>query len=114
MSDCLFCSIAAGDIPSQEVYSDDDFFAFRDINPQAPTHIQLIPRKHFPTILDIQEEDAGLMGRMLMVANEIAKKEGVDVEGVRYVINCNEGAGQTIFHIHLHIVGGRRLGWPPG
>ncbi|MFC1737275.1 histidine triad nucleotide-binding protein [Candidatus Hydrogenedentota bacterium] len=114
MGDCLFCSIAAGEISSQKVYSDDDFFAFRDINPQAPTHIQLIPRKHFSTILDIEEEDAALMGRMLMVANEISEKEGIAGEGVRYVINCNAGAGQTVFHIHLHIVGGRPLGWPPG
>jgi len=112
--DCLFCKIAEGEIPSTEVYSDDEFYAFRDINPAAPTHILIIPRKHIPRITDATPEDAGLLGRMFIKANEIAQKEDVVENGFRYVINCNAWAGQEVFHIHLHLVGGRQLSWPPG
>lgn len=112
--DCLFCKIAAGEIPSTEVYSDDEFYAFRDINPGAPTHCLIIPRKHIPRITDATADDAALIGRMFLRANAIAEAEGIAAPGFRYVINCNEEAGQTVFHIHLHLLGGRQLSWPPG
>jgi len=112
--DCLFCKIQRGEIPSTEVYSDEEFYAFRDINPAAPTHILLIPRKHIARITDAAEEDGALLGRMLLCANALARKEGIVDSGTRYVVNCNEGAGQSVFHIHLHILGGRALTWPPG
>lgn len=112
--DCLFCKIIAGDVPSTEVYSDDEFYAFRDINPGAPTHCLVVPRKHIARITDLTEEDDALLGRMFRRANKIAAAEGVVDPGFRYVINCNEDGGQSVFHIHLHILGGRRLAWPPG
>jgi histidine triad (HIT) family protein len=96
------------------VYSDDEFYAFRDINPAAPTHILIIPRKHVPRIVDAQADDAALLGRMLLRANEIAEKEGLTEQGCRYVINTGDWGGQTVHHIHLHILGGRSFGWPPG
>ena len=105
---------AAGEIPSPEVYSDDEFYAFRDINPGAPTHILIVPRKHIPRISELGPEDAELLGKLFLRANQIAEREGIVEKGFRYVINCNEWAGQTVFHIHLHILGGRELGWPPG
>jgi len=113
-ADCLFCKIAAGEIPSDEVYSDGEFHAFRDINPGAPAHILIVPRKHIARIVEAGEEDAALLGRMLLRANAIAEQEDLVEEGFRYVINCNEHGGQTVFHLHLHILGGRRLTWPPG
>lgn len=112
--DCLFCKIAKGDVPSQEVYSDEEYYAFRDINPAAPTHILVIPRKHIPRIDAAGPEDQTLLGGLLLRANEIAKSEGLEETGFRYAINCGEGAGQTVFHIHLHILGGRPMSWPPG
>lgn len=112
--DCLFCKIAAGEIPSDPVYSDDDFYAFRDINPCAPTHILIVPRKHIARINEANPEDATLLGNMLLRANKIVEEEGLADKGFRYVINCNEEGGQTVFHIHLHILGGRALSWPPG
>jgi histidine triad (HIT) family protein len=112
--DCLFCKIAAGEIPSNQVYSDDEFYAFRDIHPAAPVHVLIIPRKHIERIIDANEKDAALLGRMILRANQVAEAEGIAQQGVRYVINCNAWAGQEVFHIHLHIVGGRPLGWPPG
>ena len=112
--DCLFCKIAAGEIPSNKVYADDEFYAFRDIHPAAPVHVLMIPRKHIERITDAGEEDAALLGRMLLRANQVAEAEGIAEKGFRYVINCNAWAGQEVFHIHMHIVGGRPLGWPPG
>lgn len=112
--DCLFCKIARKEIPSTEVYSDEEFYAFRDINPVAPVHVLLIPRRHIPRITDASQEDVILLGKMLLVANEIAKKEGIAEPGFRYVMSCNKQGGQLIFHVHLHIIGGRDLGWPPG
>ncbi len=112
--DCLFCKIAAGEIPSEEVYSDDEFYAFRDINPGAPTHCLVIPRKHIARIAEASPEDEGLLGRLLLRANAIAASEGIVEPGFRYVINCNDDGGQTVYHIHLHILGGRPLSWPPG
>jgi histidine triad (HIT) family protein len=114
MSDCLFCKIAAGEIPSTAVHADDEFYAFEDIHPQAPTHILLIPRKHLATLNDLQEEDAPMMGRLLLLATRIAKERGLDTKGFRLNANCMESAGQTVFHVHLHLLGGRPFGWPPG
>jgi len=114
MQDCVFCKIASGEIPSKKVYSDDEFYAFRDLNPQAPVHILLVPRKHVDRIVEFGDTDAPLIGRMLLVANKIAESEGLVDKGFRYVLNCNEQGGQTVFHVHVHILGGRFLGWPPG
>lgn len=114
MSDCLFCEIAAGRIPSTAVYSDDEFYAFEDIHPQAPTHILVIPRKHFATLNDLREEDAPMVGRWLLLTTRIAKERGLDAKGFRLNVNCLESAGQTVFHIHFHLLGGRPFGWPPG
>jgi histidine triad (HIT) family protein len=112
--DCLFCKIAEGDIPSTEVYADDDFYAFQDINPGAPTHILVIPRKHIARIEAAEDNNADLLGRLLLTANKIARDQGLPENGFRYVINSGEQGGQTVFHIHLHILGGRSLTWPPG
>lgn len=112
--DCLFCKILSGDIPAEVIYESDTAIAFRDINPQAPTHALIIPRKHIATINDIDAEDHALVGSLYAAAKEIAAQEGFSDEGYRAVMNCNEAAGQTVFHIHLHLLGGRQLGWPPG
>jgi histidine triad (HIT) family protein len=111
---CLFCKILAGDIPADIVYESDTAIAFRDINPKAPTHVLIIPRKHISTINDIEEDDQTIVGSLYSAAREIAAAEGIADEGYRAVMNCNEGAGQTVFHIHLHLLGGRALTWPPG
>jgi histidine triad (HIT) family protein len=110
----IFAKIAKGEIPSEEVYSDEDFYAFRDINPAAPTHILVIPRKPIAKVTDLAEADAELLGRLFLVANRIAEQEGLTEEGFRYVINCGGWGGQTVFHLHLHILGGRPMTWPPG
>lgn len=114
MAECLFCSIIEGKIPAQKVYEDDNCIAFRDIKPQAPTHVLIVPRKHIPTLNDLKPEDAELVGRLFLVAKQIAASEGVADAGYRTVFNCNAAAGQAVFHIHLHLLGGRNLGWPPG
>jgi len=114
MNDCLFGKIRDGEIPGDKVYEDDDILAFRDVNPQAPTHILIIPVKHIPTINDLEEEDVTVLGRMMLVAKKIAAKEGIDQDGYRLVFNCNRGAGQAVYHIHLHVLGGRSMSWPPG
>jgi histidine triad (HIT) family protein len=113
-SNCLFCKILDGDIPADIVYESETAIAFRDVNPQASTHVLIIPRKHIATINEIAEEDQALIGSLYSAAREIAAAEGIAEEGYRAVMNCNEGAGQTVFHIHLHLLGGRALGWPPG
>lgn len=112
--DCLFCKIAAGEIPSTEVYSDEEFYAFRDVNPAAPTHVLIVPRKHISKISEAEAGDEGLLGRWLLRANQVAEMEGLTGEGFRYVVNCEAAGGQTVFHIHLHILGGRAMSWPPG
>jgi histidine triad (HIT) family protein len=112
--DCLFCRIAAGEIPAKEVYSDAEFLAFRDINPVAPSHVLVIPRRHVAKITDAQAEDAGLLGRLLLCANEVARIEGLTENGFRLVLSCGPWGGQLVPHVHLHVVGGRELGWPPG
>lgn len=114
MSDCLFCKFVSGEISPQTVYEDDDVLAFRDINPQAPCHVLIIPKKHISTLNDLTEEDADLVGKLYLAATKVAKQEGIDEAGYRTVMNCNEQAGQTVFHIHLHLLGGRRMNWPPG
>lgn len=114
MTDCLFCKIAAGDIPADIVYESDTALAFRDINPQAPTHVLIIPRTHVSTINDIDEQHEALVGNLFRAAKEIAASEGLSDDGYRVVMNCNQAAGQTVFHIHLHLLGGRNLSWPPG
>jgi histidine triad (HIT) family protein len=113
MSDCLFCKIVDGKIPAKIVTQDDRAVAFRDINPQAPTHVLIIPKKHIPSIADLTDDDAALIGHLHVVARQIAADEGLD-EGWRLVGNVGPQAGQTVFHIHLHLLGGRSLGWPPG
>ena len=114
MPDCLFCKIAAGEIPSSVVYQDDDVFAFRDINPQAPFHVLIVPRRHIPTVNDIAETDAALVGTMMRRAAALAADHGYAERGYRTVFNCNGDAGQTVFHLHLHVLAGRGLKWPPG
>ncbi len=114
MSDCLFCKIIAGEIPSDKVYEDENVFAFRDISPVAPLHVLIIPKKHISTINDLEINDAEIMGNLFLAAKTIAKQEGYDEAGYRTVMNCGEAAGQTVFHIHLHLLAGRELTWPPG
>ena len=113
-NDCLFCKIVDGEIPADKVLETDTVLAFRDINPQAPTHVLIIPKKHIATINDLGEDDRTLIGDLYLAAKRIAKNEGLADDGYRVVMNCNEGAGQTVFHIHLHLLGGRGLSWPPG
>lgn len=112
--DCLFCKIVAGEIPSKEVFSDDEFYAFQDINPAAPHHVLIVPRKHLPTVAEATADDEGLLGRLLLRGNEVARHLGVTDKGFRCVINCGDHGGQTVYHLHLHILGGRPLSWPPG
>lgn len=114
MSDCLFCKIVEGKIPAKEAHRDDRYVAFHDINPQAPTHILIIPRKHIATINDIESGDEPLVGGMFSLAKKLAADVGLAQPGYRMVFNCNADAGQTVFHIHLHLLGGRALAWPPG
>ncbi len=114
MEDCLFCRMVAGEIKPDIVHEDDALIAFRDINPQAPVHILIVPKRHIATTNDLTSADAELAGRLTLVAREIARAEGVDESGYRLVFNCNEGAGQSVFHLHMHLLAGRRLGWPPG
>ena len=113
-SDCLFCRIAEGEIPAELVHSDTEVVAFRDIHPQAPSHILIIPRKHIPSVASLADGDAHLMGKLFLVARKLAEEEGVSEDGYRMVVNAGSAAGQTVFHIHLHLLGGRGMEWPPG
>lgn len=114
MPDCIFCRVAKKEMKADIVYEDDAVLAFRDINPQAPTHILIIPRRHIPGVLDIKEEDASLIGHLYLIASKLAREEKIDKSGFRVVANCNRDAGQAVFHLHLHLLGGRRFNWPPG
>lgn len=114
MSDCLFCKMANGAIPVKKVYEDDLLFAIEDINPVAPLHILIIPKKHLANALALSPEDDQLVGTVHRVAAELARERGVAEEGFRLVNNTNAGAGQSVFHIHFHLLAGRKLGWPPG
>lgn len=112
--DCLFCKIVSGEIPAKIIYKDDQVIAFDDINPQAPVHKIIIPHQHIETFNDIQDEHHELMGHLVQTASLLAKQLNIADEGYRIVMNCNPGAGQSVYHIHLHLLGGRRLTWPPG
>jgi histidine triad (HIT) family protein len=114
MSDCIFCKIVSGEIPATVIHETDDVLAFRDLGPQAPTHVLVIPKRHISTINDLQDADAELIGKMYLAAKQVAADEGISESGYRTVMNCNEGAGQSVFHIHLHVLGGRPMTWPPG
>ena len=114
MPDCLFCKIVARDIPATIVHEDDRMVAFKDINGQAPMHVLIVPRRHIASLNDLAEGDDGLMGEMIRRGAAIAAANGYADRGYRTVFNCNADAGQTVFHIHLHVLGGRRLAWPPG
>jgi histidine triad (HIT) family protein len=114
MADCLFCRIAAGEIPSSIVYQDDELVAFKDINPQAPMHVLLIPRRHISRLNDLSPADDALVGQMVRRAAALARENGYADNGYRTVFNTNADAGQTVFHIHLHVLAGRGLMWPPG
>ena len=111
---CLFCRIASGEITAKKVHEDADVVAFEDINPQAPTHVLVVPRKHIPSLDDLTDADAQVVGTVLTRAAQIARNLRIESDGYRLVINNGEAAGQTVFHIHFHILGGRNFGWPPG
>jgi histidine triad (HIT) family protein len=113
-SDCIFCRIAAGEIPAKLVHEDADTIAFRDINPQAPTHVLVIPRRHIPAVSALEPGDAEVVGKLFLAAKEIAREGGVEAGGYRLVMNNGADAGQSVDHIHLHVLGGRHFGWPPG
>ncbi len=111
---CIFCKIVAREIPAKIVYEDEDLLCFQDINPQAPVHVLLIPKKHIPSMAEIQENDIHLIGKLFFTASKIAKKLGIEEDGFRLVVNTNRDAQQTVFHLHIHILGGRPMSWPPG
>lgn len=112
MGDCLFCKIVAGEIPAAKVAESDDYFAFRDISPQAPTHVLAVPKRHVPSLNEA--DDGALLGGLVLFARDVAREEGLADDGYRVVINTNAGAGQTVFHVHAHVLGGRPMTWPPG
>ena len=114
MSDTIFGKIARGEIAADVVYEDEDLVAFRDLSPQAPTHILIIPRKAIPSLNELQPEDAELVGKLFLAAAKVARQEGIADRGYRAVVNCNAAAGQTVYHLHLHVLGGRAMQWPPG
>lgn len=114
MSDCIFCKIAGGQIPAKIAHQDDRLVAFHDINPQAPIHIQVIPRRHIERVSDLDASSAGLVAELVLAANRLAKEHKIAEPGYRLVINCNPGAGQSVYHLHLHLLGGRPMRWPPG
>ena len=111
---CIFCEIVEKKRPARIIYEDDQVVAFEDINPQSPVHVLIIPKKHISTNLEIKENDNALIGHMFQIANGIAKEKGIAERGFRVVMNCNPESGQTVFHIHLHVLGGRIMHWPPG
>ena len=114
MSDCLFCKIIDGEIPTEIVAKNDHALAFRDINPQASTHVLVIPREHIASTRELNKDNIDALSQMALLANEIAISEGLTDSGYRWVINTGDDGGQTVFHIHLHLLGGRQLNWPPG
>ena len=114
MTQCLFCGVVRGDIPAKILHRDDRIVAFEDINPQAPVHTLLIPVKHIQSLSEAGEEDRELLGDLLLAAARLAREGGVDATGYRVVTNCREAAGQSVFHLHVHLLGGRRFAWPPG
>ncbi len=110
-TDCVFCKIVAGEIPSELLYQDEELIAFRDINPAAPTHLLIISRKHIPSLLHLTEADIPLIGQMTRVANQLAREHGIAESGYRLVINCGANAGQAVPHLHMHLLGGRKMKW---
>jgi histidine triad (HIT) family protein len=114
MADCLFCKMVSGAITPDTVYEDDDILAFKDINPQAPLHVLIIPKAHIATVNDLSDANAATVGRLFLTAKQIAADNSLTDPGYRLVMNCNADAGQTVFHIHLHLLGGRPMTWPPG
>ena len=114
MSDCIFCKIGSGEIPSDKVLESDLLLAFKDVQPQAPSHIVIIPKKHIETINDLAETDSRLVAELFFACQRVAKDEGLAEDGYRIVINCNSDGGQSVFHIHAHVLGGRKMSWPPG
>ena len=114
MADCLFCKMVSGEIAPDIVFENEDVLAFRDMNPQAPLHVLVIPKTHIATVNDLTPEDAVLVGKLYLAAQQIAADEGVAEPGYRMVMNCNPEAGQSVYHIHLHVLGGRSMSWPPG
>ena len=114
MSECLFCKMVKGDLKPDVVYEDEHILAFRDINPQAPTHILIIPKEHIATLNDLKSTHENLMGKMYLAATKIAEKEKIAESGYRTIMNCNKDGGQEVYHIHLHLLGGRKMTWPPG
>ena len=114
MADCLFCKMVEGEIKPDIVYEDEEILAFRDISPQAPVHVLVIPKQHIPTLNDLDKDHAELIGKLFLVASKVAEREGVAQTGYRTIINCNRDAGQEVFHVHLHVIGGRSMKWPPG
>jgi len=110
---CLFCKIASRELPAKIVYEDDDSVAFEDINPKAPIHILIVPRRHLATLLEAGQGDDRLLGHLLLVANNVARQKGIAERGFRLVLNCNSEGGQVVFHLHLHLLGGQRLSWRP-
>ena len=114
MENCIFCRMVSGDLASDKLYEDDEILAFNDINPKAPTHIVIIPKAHIATLNDLDESHAALVGKLFLTAQRIAREQGFAEAGYRTVINCNRLAGQSVFHIHMHLLAGRLMGWPPG
>lgn len=114
MSDCPFCRIVRREARADVVLEDDDVLAFRDVRPQAPVHILIIPKRHVESLAGAADGDAGLLGKLLLAARDLARREGIDATGYRIVANRGRGAGQTVFHLHVHLLGGRAMGWPPG
>lgn len=112
--DTVFCKIVRGEVDADVVYEDDHCLAFRDMNPQAPTHVLVVPKTHITNLFDADEEDAELLGRLMLAAREVAEQEGLDEDGFRLVVNNKAGVGQSVFHLHLHVLGGRSFSWPPG
>ena len=114
MGECIFCMIAKHEIPSQVVYEDEEIVAFKDLNPGAPVHILIIPKRHIPGLMALSEEDTALVGRIVLAANHLAEESAIAKSGFRIVTNCGEDAGQSVPHLHFHLLGGRPMGWPPG
>jgi histidine triad (HIT) family protein len=114
MADCIFCKMVSGEIQPDVVYEDEDVLAFRDANPTAPTHVLVIPKEHIATTNDLDEKSAGIVGKLYLAAKQVAGNDGIAERGYRMVMNCNPEAGQSVYHIHLHVLGGRAMNWPPG
>ena len=114
MIDCIFCKIINREIPIQMMYEDDQVIAFNDIQPQAPIHVLIIPREHIATLNDLTEEHTELIGHMIQIAKKLAKELGIGEKGYRVLMNCNQHGGQAVYHLHLHLLGGRQMQWPPG